>query len=53
MEEDVEWKNKKEFLNMPLGKIDKFNVQARAREMLNPGATGSASGADVKGKEFT
>ena len=50
MEEDVVWKNKKEFLSLPLDKVDKFNVAARTREALRPDVTGTG---EIKGREFS
>ena len=47
-EKDVVWKNKKEFLNLPLDAMDKFNVSTKGTENARPDATG-----DLKGRQFT
>lgn len=51
IEQDVHWKNKKEFLNLPLDKLDKFNISTKAREKLRPDAVGGAG--ELKEREFT
>lgn len=49
-EQDVHWKNKKEFLNLPLDKLDKFNISTRIEDKLRPDRVGSQ---DLKGRSFT
>ena len=49
MEKDVHWENKHEFLNLPLDKLDKFNVSARIEEKKQPSTTGEMP----QGKQFT
>ena len=44
----MHWKNKKEFLSLPLDAVDKFNVSAKYREDVRPNTTG-----EVKGRHFT
>lgn len=51
VEEDVHWKNKKEFLNLPLDKLDKFNISTLRREKSRPDSVGGQ--AELKGREFT
>lgn len=48
---DVHWENKHEFLNLPLDKLDKFNISAKmnSREKMRSGSTSEAS----KGRSFT
>lgn len=41
--------NKHEFLNLPLDKLDKFNISSKYREKLRPDSTGE----EVKGRAFT
>lgn len=48
-ERDVHWENKQKFLNLPLDKLDKFNMAARNKEEARPDATGAAE----KGRQFT
>ena len=51
IEQDVHWKNKKEFLNLPLDKLDKFNISTIAREKLRPDSV-SGTG-ELKGRQFS
>lgn len=47
-EHDVEWKNKKEFLSLPLDAMDKFNISAKTKEKERPDSIG-----EMKGRQFT
>ncbi|KAK5168836.1 uncharacterized protein LTR77_006145 [Saxophila tyrrhenica] len=47
-EKDVHWENKHEFVNLPLDKLDKFNISAKYHEKLRPDAT-----SEIKGRSFT
>ena len=47
-EKDVQWKNKKEFLSLPLDATDKFNISAKTKEKDRPDTTG-----ELKGRQFT
>ena len=50
-EKDVRWKNKHEFLNLPMDKLDKFNIKARInKELERPDSVG---GKEMKGRQFT
>ncbi len=48
-EKDVHWENKHEFLNLPLDKLDKFNISSKYREKLRPDSTGE----EIQGRSFT
>ena len=48
-ENDVEWKNKHEFLALPYDKMDKFNIAAAVEKKLNP----HDSGGHLKHRMFT
>lgn len=50
IEHDVHWKNKKQFLDLPLDKLDKFNISTVVGEKLRPDSTG---GAELKGRQFS
>ena len=45
---DVHWKNKKEFLSLPLDAMDRFNISARTRDHERPDSTG-----ELKQRQFT
>lgn len=51
IEHDVHWKNKKQFLELPLDKLDKFNISTKLEEKLRPDSVGG--GGELKGREFT
>lgn len=44
-EKDVHWKNKHEFLSLPLDKLDRFNVNAKRKKSVDEG--------ELKGRQFT
>ena len=46
-QKDVRWKNKHEFLDLPLDALDKLNIKARG-QAARPDATG-----ELKGRQFT
>ncbi|KAF2487279.1 hypothetical protein BDY17DRAFT_288651 [Neohortaea acidophila] len=50
IEQDVHWKNKKQFLDLPLDKLDKFNISTMVGEKSRPDSTG---GAELKGRQFS
>ena len=49
--EDVVWKYKKEFLNLPLDKLDRLNISTKLREKLRLGSVDH--GVELKKREFT
>ena len=51
-EQDMHWKNKHEFLNLPLEKLDKFNVSAFKKGKERPDDVGSGQ-VELEGKKFT
>ena len=50
IEHDVHWRNKKQFFDLPLDKLDKFNISTLTKEKLRPD---SVAAGELKGREFT
>jgi hypothetical protein len=48
-EKDVHWENKHEFLDLPLAKLDKFNISAKYKDKMRQDVTP----AEVKGRQYT
>ena len=51
VQEDVKWKYKKDFLNLPLDKLDKFNISSLKRDKLRPDESGKHD--ELKRRDFT
>jgi hypothetical protein len=51
-DKDIYWKNKHEFLSLPVDKLDKFNISSKSAGKLRPDVVSDA-GTELKGRSFS